>query len=394
MNSRTACSSSTAHLGPPMSWQRRQRGSGRSWLSLPRSAGSKDWGWTSSSCRCRKRSDAASPANVALAEEGGFFYLTGGDPGLVVDVLRDTPVWRAMLSAWRSGAMLAGSSAGAMAFGEWTLVRKAYPGHARRRYKPALDLVPRLAVAPHFETFGHRSSVWSATNSRRVWLCRPGSTIRFSDQLPRRPSRQTAPVAAERPLGASGAPTRDPRRKQDTAQRVGARVPTHRRKSVTLPGRHRVGRDEPAAASAGCTATRRSWATTRCADQSFRPTGFAAASNHAAVLAGFVRGRPPGLARCAGPGPARPWAFRLDTASRRAHRVRHPHGQQRRCAHHVRDVHRRRHARGARVHFLARAATRWPGRLRAQSVWSHRPIPRVEGPVRPRPPGQAETPTA
>jgi hypothetical protein len=43
-----------------------------------------------------------------------------------------------------------------MAFGEWTLVRKAYPGHAQRRYKPALDLVPRVAVAPHFETFGHR----------------------------------------------------------------------------------------------------------------------------------------------------------------------------------------------------------------------------------------------
>ena len=29
-------------------------------------------------------------------------------------------------------------------------------GHAERRYKPALDLVPRVAVAPHFETFGHR----------------------------------------------------------------------------------------------------------------------------------------------------------------------------------------------------------------------------------------------
>jgi hypothetical protein len=43
-----------------------------------------------------------------------------------------------------------------MALGEWTLIRKAYPGHAERRYKPALDLVPRLAVAPHFETFGHR----------------------------------------------------------------------------------------------------------------------------------------------------------------------------------------------------------------------------------------------
>jgi hypothetical protein len=43
-----------------------------------------------------------------------------------------------------------------MALGEWTLVRKAFPGHAERRCKPALDLVPRVAVAPHFETFGHR----------------------------------------------------------------------------------------------------------------------------------------------------------------------------------------------------------------------------------------------
>ena len=103
-----------------------------------------------------KRSDATSAKNVELAERGGLFYLTGGDPGLVVDVLRDTPVWQAVIAAWRSGAALAGSSAGAMAMGEWTLIRKAYPGQAQRRYKPALNLLPRVAVAPHFETFGHR----------------------------------------------------------------------------------------------------------------------------------------------------------------------------------------------------------------------------------------------
>jgi cyanophycinase len=103
-----------------------------------------------------RRSDANSATNVELAERGGLFYLTGGDPGLVVDVLRDSPVWRAIAAAWRRGAALAGSSAGAMAMGEWTLVRKAYPGHAERRCKPALGLLPRVAVAPHFETFGHR----------------------------------------------------------------------------------------------------------------------------------------------------------------------------------------------------------------------------------------------
>ncbi|HEY3060537.1 MAG TPA: Type 1 glutamine amidotransferase-like domain-containing protein [Chloroflexota bacterium] len=103
-----------------------------------------------------KRSDATSAKNVELAEPGGLFYLTGGDPGLMVDVLRDTPVWHAIDAAWRRGAVLAGSSAGAMALGEWTLIRKAYPGHAERRYKPALDLVANVAVAPHFDTFGHR----------------------------------------------------------------------------------------------------------------------------------------------------------------------------------------------------------------------------------------------
>jgi cyanophycinase len=106
--------------------------------------------------RVLKRSDAASTTNVELAERGGLYYLTGGDPGLVVDVLRDSPVWRSIVAAWRRGAALAGSSAGAMAVGEWTLVRKAYPGHAERRCKPAFGLVPRVAVAPHFETFGHR----------------------------------------------------------------------------------------------------------------------------------------------------------------------------------------------------------------------------------------------
>jgi cyanophycinase len=103
-----------------------------------------------------KRSDASAMKNVELAARGGFFYLTGGDPGLVVDVLHDSPVWRAIAAAWRHGAALAGSSAGAMAFGEWTLVRKAYPGDARRRFKPALGLVPAVTVAPHFDTFGHR----------------------------------------------------------------------------------------------------------------------------------------------------------------------------------------------------------------------------------------------
>jgi cyanophycinase-like exopeptidase len=71
-------------------------------------------------------------------------------------VLQGTRVWRAIVTAWAAGAALAGSSAGAMAMGEWTLIRHRVPGDRERRYRDALALVPHIAVLPHFETFGHR----------------------------------------------------------------------------------------------------------------------------------------------------------------------------------------------------------------------------------------------
>lgn len=102
------------------------------------------------------RRDARSPELAARASAGRMFYLVGGDPGLVVRVLAGTPVWSAMEQAWRAGAALAGSSAGAMALCAWTLIRAAWPVSQGRRYLDALGVVPATAVVPHFETFGHR----------------------------------------------------------------------------------------------------------------------------------------------------------------------------------------------------------------------------------------------
>ena len=99
--------------------------------------------------------DVRRPDLVALARAGRFFYLVGGDPGLVPKVLAGSPMWDAIVAAWRDGAALAGSSAGAMALGGWTLTRARIPGDDRRRYTNALGLCPRVAVLPHFETFGH-----------------------------------------------------------------------------------------------------------------------------------------------------------------------------------------------------------------------------------------------
>jgi cyanophycinase len=105
--------------------------------------------------RIRGRRDAADPAIVAAAREAGAFYLCGGDPGLVVELLRETPAWEVIAEAWRGGAALAGSSAGAMALGEWSLIR-AGMSHDRRRFAPALGLLPNVAVVPHLDEFGER----------------------------------------------------------------------------------------------------------------------------------------------------------------------------------------------------------------------------------------------
>lgn len=93
---------------------------------------------------------ADSPEVAEAAAEGSFFYLVGGDPALVPAMLAGSRVWEAMVEAWRGGAALAGSSAGAMALCEWVLLS----GGRGRLWSPGLGLVPGCAVVPHYDTFG------------------------------------------------------------------------------------------------------------------------------------------------------------------------------------------------------------------------------------------------
>jgi cyanophycinase len=122
-----------------------------------------------------KRTDANSKELAALARTGGFFYLVGGDPGLVAQVLRSSRVWNAIFEAWREGSSLAGSSAGAMALGSHSLIRATWPNRFNRRPTEALGLVPETAVLPHFETFGHR---WVDSAEREL----PGTTLLGVDE--------------------------------------------------------------------------------------------------------------------------------------------------------------------------------------------------------------------
>jgi cyanophycinase len=59
------------------------------------------------------RRDAFLPELVEAVRSARFIYLAGSSPMHLRSVLKDTPVFDAMVSAWLAGAALAGASAGA-----------------------------------------------------------------------------------------------------------------------------------------------------------------------------------------------------------------------------------------------------------------------------------------
>ncbi len=95
------------------------------------------------------REDAESPALAAMVAGAGLVYLSGGNPGYLAHSLAGTAVWQAILGVWRSGAALAGCSAGACA-----LSRIAEDFREPERYGgEGLAVVRQLVALPHFDRF-------------------------------------------------------------------------------------------------------------------------------------------------------------------------------------------------------------------------------------------------
>lgn len=106
------------------------------------------------------RADALDQTNADAVRAARFIYLVGASPMHLRSVLKDSPVWDALVDAWHAGAVLAGSSAGAMVLCDPMVDPR---GGA---FTVGLDLVAQVAVIPHADT-------WSDDKMRRTLQLAP-----------------------------------------------------------------------------------------------------------------------------------------------------------------------------------------------------------------------------
>lgn len=79
-----------------------------------------------------------------------IIYLLGGFPGFLGETLNDSLCWSAALNAYHNGAIIAGSSAGAMVMCEH------YYDPYKQKLLSGLNLIPNACVLPHHNNFGRK----------------------------------------------------------------------------------------------------------------------------------------------------------------------------------------------------------------------------------------------
>ena len=110
--------------------------------------------------RVLTRRDALDPANVEPIAAAKCIYLAGTSPMHLRSVLKDSPVWDALVAAWEGGATLAGTSAGAMVLCDPMVDPR---GGALTL---GLGLLTQLAVIPHHDN-------WSEEKAHRTLKIAP-----------------------------------------------------------------------------------------------------------------------------------------------------------------------------------------------------------------------------
>jgi len=91
----------------------------------------------------------ADDKNIAQAlRDAKLIYLLGGFTHYLGQTLKDSLAWQAAVEAYQDGAVIAGSSAGAMVMCQF------YYDPSADRVHAGLNLVPNSLVLPHHNTFG------------------------------------------------------------------------------------------------------------------------------------------------------------------------------------------------------------------------------------------------
>jgi cyanophycinase len=106
--------------------------------------------------------DRLSAEDEAIAEElrsARLIYLLGGFPRFTAETLTNSRAWQAMLEAFEKGAVLAGSSAGAMVLCEHYFDPQA------GKLLQGLNLIPNACVLPHHNHFGKG---WAAQLIKKI----------------------------------------------------------------------------------------------------------------------------------------------------------------------------------------------------------------------------------
>jgi cyanophycinase len=91
---------------------------------------------------------ADEPEIAETLAKSKLVYLLGGFPQYLAQSLNGSRSWQAILSAYRSGAVIAGSSAGAMVLCQY------FFDPVSSQVVEGLNLVERICVLPHHNTFG------------------------------------------------------------------------------------------------------------------------------------------------------------------------------------------------------------------------------------------------
>ncbi len=94
------------------------------------------------------RVSANQPSVVASLRRLRLIYLLGGFPHYLEETLSGSLSWEAIMEAYLGGAVIAGSSAGAM------VLCQHYYHSGPKNIMEGLNLLPKACVIPHYNTFG------------------------------------------------------------------------------------------------------------------------------------------------------------------------------------------------------------------------------------------------